>query len=69
MSVMDEMVRIAAELTYEEAYAFAKVIRRIVPVQAMIHVDDVDKAAWYRAIDKISPQLPATHTTAGDLRR
>lgn len=57
---MADPVRIAAELTYAEAYAFAQVIRRIAPEEAMARSNDIDSAAWYRALDKLSKQLPET---------
>ena len=55
-----EPIRITVELTHAEAYAFAQVIRRIAPEEAMSRPNDIDSEAWYRALDKLSKQLPET---------
>jgi hypothetical protein len=57
-------ITITAELTYDEAYAFAKVIRRIDPENVITRPNDIDTKAYYRALDKLSTQLPETFFSA-----
>ncbi len=51
-------VTVTATLTDAEALALATVIRGLRPPDGLA-------TAWYGALDKISPQLPATRDDAG----
>ena len=53
---------IMLDLTDDEAKALATVIRRFAPEDAgRLEIDPTPQfcAAWYAAIDKLSPQLPS----------
>jgi hypothetical protein len=60
------VTEVALRLDEQAAVALATIIRRLTPddYSDALAARGVDVQAWYRAVDALSPQLPALPSTA-----